>query len=147
MREMHNFYNEHMKETSERYARGMFVTIGGRPMPQYRQGDVFLVPLKGKELADFKKAEAAKKLEAKKDRIVAYGEVTGHHHILNEEADVLVNEKGEIFVRAKDGTLLEHLDGAGAEADHKSIAVEPDVYKAVIQKEYQPGHKYRNVID
>jgi len=43
------------------------------------------------------------------NRIIAKGEFSNHSHVITENADVIRNNKGEIFVEVKGECYIEHL--------------------------------------
>ena len=100
----------------------------------YRQGDVLLREVKAIP-------ESAKK-QKQKDRIVlAYGEVTGHAHAIEEwsKVDVFVAPEGQLYLRVKEETSLRH-------EEHGAITLPPASFERVIQREYSP-EAIRNVAD
>ena len=101
---------------------------------QYRQGDVFILPVK--------KIPAG--LKKKKDCVVAIGEATGHMHKIFD-GDVYIDESGKLYIEARAGTEIRHVKGA-AIADHNPIEIEEGLYEITIQREYEPG-SYRQVSD
>jgi hypothetical protein len=79
--------------------------------------------------------KGAKDITPKDARIVlAYGEVTGHAHAL-EEAKVgkakLWDAGAERFLQVLEKTALTH-------EEHSAITLEPGVYKVTQQREYAP---------
>ena len=99
----------------------------------YRQGDVFLF-----------KTDRLPKTKKAKNKILALGEATGHKHEIID-GDVFIDADGNLFVEAKNKTVLSHNKG-GVEADHKPIAVDEGLYRVVIQREYEPDG-WRQVAD
>lgn len=94
-----------------------------------RQGDVLFVPVD--------KIPVGAQLD--KDRkIVAEGEVTGHHHKLIGEAEVYTLEN-MLFAKIAGGVLVTH-------QEHAPIAIEEGLYEVRIQREYTPD-KVRWVLD
>lgn len=89
---------------------------------QFRQGDVFLI--KVAELP----AEA-KDITPEGDIILAYGEQTGHCHRIATGTASLYEWKGDQLVQVKEPTFLTH-------EEHSKIALEPGIYKRILQKEY-----------
>jgi hypothetical protein len=72
--------------------------------------------------------------------ILAYGEVTGHHHSLSAETSTLyrVEDRG-MMLEVREPSILEH-------QEHGPINVAPGVYWVVRQREYTPG-AVRRVFD
>jgi hypothetical protein len=103
-------------------------------MKLYRQGDVLL-----KQVRSIPKTA---KLNPPKDRIVlAYGEVTGHAHAIEdlESVDVFVKPDGTMYLEVKDQTAVRH-------EEHGTIVLPPGKYERVLQREYSPS-EIRNVGD
>ncbi len=99
-----------------------------------RQGDVLLRPCKPRA-----------GLSPHIEHILARGEATGHHHVVID-GEVLVDERGKLFVRATPGTKLRHQDERGAVADHLPLVVPAGDYEVLIEEEYTP-HGFRPVVD
>lgn len=104
-------------------------------MKVYRQGDVLLKQVRSIP-ADATKTEI-------KDRVVlAFGEVTGHAHAIEELESV------EVFVKA-DGTMYLKVSKDGADLrheEHGTITLPAGNYERVLQREYSP-EAIRNVQD
>jgi hypothetical protein len=100
----------------------------------FRQGDVLLVPVD--EIP-----EGVKQVRRDRGRVVlAYGEVTGHAHALEEpDAELLVLEERR-FLRVPSGAELRH-------EEHSTIEVVPGLYEVVIQREYDDEEEWRQVLD
>lgn len=110
----------------------------------YRQGDVLLIEttITEDELAD---AEQVNPEQGK--TVLAYGEVTGHCHVM--EADVAQLFKlatGKEVVIVGEPTELVHGTLHGGAGDHNPIAVEAGVYESRIAREYSP-QEVRRVYD
>jgi len=111
-----------------------------------RQGDVLI-----EQIATI--PETAKAQPASKSIILAHGEVTGHHHVLQAEdpadwwkegeipttLDKPAALIGEIFVSAPKGAVITH-------DEHGTIPVPPGNYRISRQREYHP-EAIRNVAD
>lgn len=105
---------------------------------QYRQGDVYLVPVSESEFDTSNMAKA-------KRPTVALGEATGHHHtfegdvvVYEEKSDLAINERG-MLVDVREDAVLTH-------QEHAPIQVPKGKYRRVIQMEYSPA-EIRNVAD
>jgi len=75
--------------------------------------------------------------------ILAYGEVTNHHHSISllENSNIELLEKdGDMLLEIKDNpATLTH-------QEHSAIVLEPGCYEAYIQEEYDP-EGMRRVVD
>jgi len=115
-----------------------------------RQGDVLLIPIEAITRKNFRTKEAfdnAKSLlnadlSRKKDNILAYGEATGHHHVLEgnvivmeEVSDKAVNDRGQI-VEVKEDAKLIHT--SGDHPDHSVLTVPSGKYLRIVQKQRDP---------
>lgn len=99
-----------------------------------RQGDVLLRRV-SRIPADAAPAE-------KNGRIVlAYGEVTGHAHAIEdlESVEVFVKADGTMYLQVATETALRH-------EEHGVILLPPGKYERVLQREYSP-EAIRNVAD
>lgn len=102
-----------------------------------RQGDVFL-----ERVSDI--PSGAKPIKRVNGRVIlAYGEVTGHHHSLLEDHCSLFSSPTETGV-----TYLEIKEAMAAltHQEHSTINLEPGVYRVSIQREYSP-QEIRDVLD
>lgn len=101
-------------------------------MKQYRQGDVFLKEIN----IDLSSAKVDEK------NILAYGEGSGHAHVLDAPKGSLKTIDGKMYVVVKEETNLNHTHlPSGKLADHNPIKIDPGTYEVVIQKEYNPYQK------
>jgi hypothetical protein len=94
--------------------------------------------------------ENAKKIE---NRPLAYGETSGHVHVLTGQVDMFEIEGKMYAVVGNDGARLQHVmeNNLTPEcmtevkelpvADHKSILLPPGTYEFGIQKQYNPFEK------
>ena len=100
----------------------------------YRQGDVALIRVDA--------APTGRHVAPEHGRLIlARGEATGHHHsVAVEDAELLVTDAEEVFLRIMAPTPLEH-------QEHGAITLAPGVYRVVRQREYQPGELPRQVAD
>ena len=97
---------------------------------QYRQGDVLLVQV------DALPSDAGLQDKASSDIVLAYGELTGHAHVVNATAASLCDSSGEYFLEVSAATPLSH-------QEHASIVLEPGVYRVIRQREYTPQENRR----
>ena len=113
-------------------------------MKQFRQGDVLIV-----EVPEIP-SNAVKRRRPRGKLVLAYGEVTGHHHAI-AEPDVELLEVREpvaddaaarrVFLSVMGGpALLTH-------EEHDTVTIPPGNYEVVIQREYQPGALPQRVVD
>jgi hypothetical protein len=98
-----------------------------------RQGDVMLVPVNDIP-------EGAKVRKGKGKLTIAYGEVTGHHHTLVGDAELLDTKAGEVFARIMGPAKITH-------QEHGAIVLDPGVWKYVQQREYVAPELARAVLD
>lgn len=97
---------------------------------QIRQGDVLLEQI----------SKLPKGLK-QKDKILAYGETTGHkHQFVSELATVFEDKLRKQFVELKEQSILEH-------EEHTKIALPKGVYKVTIQREFDIVEGTRQVMD
>jgi hypothetical protein len=98
----------------------------------YRQGDVLI-----RRIQSLPKQTA----QARLNGILAYGEVTGHAHRVEDLAHAEVLEVGEgLYLRVGDGGVrIVH-------EEHAPISLPPGNYEVSIQREYTP-EAIRNVAD
>lgn len=103
-----------------------------------RQGDVLLVPVDKLPVGQIVKHS---------ELTLAYGEATGHHHTLYQNADdirsvveeVIIN--GKRFIQLDTEWLLRH-------QEHKEIRVPPSTYEIIIEREYDPFEQMlKKVVD
>lgn len=91
---------------------------------QVRQGDVLLIPCEMPE-------KKGKKVAPNNGRVIlAYGEVTGHHHSLDAQVATLFGGEKPVLV-VKEITTLDH-------QEHAPIEITPGAYWVVRQREYTP---------
>jgi hypothetical protein len=102
-----------------------------------RHGDVDLIPLRALP-------ENLKKVEYKKDFVLAEGEVTGHKHKLlcePETVSVYQDEQGRYFLDIKQPTKITH-------EEHGTRTLTPGFYVREIEEEYDVfEEELKNVID
>jgi hypothetical protein len=65
--------------------------------------------------------------------VLAYGEVTGHSHRIEDPATAEVFElNGQLYLKVSDPARLIH-------EEHKPITLPPGAYRVWMQREYTPG--------
>lgn len=102
----------------------------------YRQGDVLLVPM---DKYDYQKAVSglaqrrfgAAEPQMIKNAVLAEGEATGHHHVLEGNVQVLEQDSRPWIVTVAQPTMLTH-------QEHETIEIPPGHYEVVRQEEYTP---------
>ena len=96
-----------------------------------RQGDVMLSPV----------MEIKGNLIAKKEKILAYGEVTGHKHTLRGDAKFYENGDGQVLIEiGKEGAILEH-------EEHDNLIIPKGKYAVILQREFDIVEGVRQVMD
>lgn len=96
-------------------------------MEIYRHGDLLLKPIK----------ELPKNLQRKKDTIIAYGEATGHNHMLmptmeefKDKLQVYLDSfTQKVYFEAEKEVDLKH-------QEHKTINIAPGIYEVNIEREF-----------
>ena len=113
---------------------------------RYRQGDVLI------ERIDSIPAEATQQKRAR-SVVLAHGEVTGHHHVLETEDPADWWKKGEISSgNEKPSTLVGELfvslekEATVVHPEHAPISLPAGNYRVTRQREYSP-EEIRNVAD
>lgn len=109
-------------------------------MEQYRQGDVFIEKA---EAGEVRLPETAKDLRtAHGEIILAYGEVTGHAHRIDEPNFVDHYQVTDNFTYLKvyEPVSLRH-------EEHAPIELAPGEYIVRLQREYSPRDMSRPVAD
>ncbi len=95
-------------------------------MNPYRQGDISLHPIE-------KLPANIKKLEQKGFFVLAYGEATGHKHLLEEKEagsfEIYQDEQGRYILEIKKPVLLSH-------PEHKTLTIEKGIYIQKNEREY-----------
>lgn len=90
----------------------------------YQQGDVLLKPIATLP------AKAKKVKPGKRGHILAEGEITGHHHRIEEIDDAELYREGErMLLAVEKETQLKH-------EEHGTITVPPGVYEVGIVREW-----------
>lgn len=102
----------------------------------YRQGDVLLIE------ADWPDGEARELARDGDGRLVlAYGEVTGHHHAIAEsDASLLQFADGTRYLRVDAPVFMRH-------EEHRPIPLQSGIFKIVIQREYVPPVHVADPVD
>lgn len=109
--------------------------------PIFRQGDVLLVPVT-------QIPQEARKQRSRRRLVLAEGEMTGHHHVLEVDQATKLEElllPGDVaeleqrFVRVLDEAVLTH-------QEHATLTIPPGDYEVRRQREYAP-EEIRTVAD
>jgi len=96
----------------------------------FRQGDVYFVKI------DNCIKEGYIKVEPKNNSLIlAYGEVTGHHHSISlldyPDVELFENKDGDMLLNVLNTAVLTH-------QEHTAIDLAPGKYEVYIQEEYDP---------
>lgn len=104
---------------------------------QVRQGDVLLTQVKALPAAAVRKATDQGRV------ILAYGEVTGHAHEVQSDAEAveafLAELDGQTYLQTATPTRVVH-------QEHGAVALPTGTYRVTIQREYTP-EAIRSVLD
>jgi len=100
-------------------------------MESIRQGDVLLRPVD--------KIQGS--LTDKKEKILAFGEVTGHKHILRGEDTKFYKHNNQVLVE-----VGEH-EAELIHDEHKQLHVPKGLYQVVIQREWSLQQQVQQVTD
>lgn len=101
---------------------------------QIRQGDVLLIRV----------PELPKGVKKRKDRTLALGETTGHHHTLTGGTVYGTMQGQQWIVVDEVGVELQHLPHPGVE--HDTVLIPPGVWLVPVQVE-DDGEKERRAMD
>jgi hypothetical protein len=102
-------------------------------MKLYRQGDVLIQSID--EIPTM-----AKKSKSENGKVIlAYGEVTGHHHRFEGNTAVEYRSNAERFISTKENAKLFH-------EEHETITFPRGNYKIIQQNEYTP-QEIKRVVD
>jgi hypothetical protein len=74
-----------------------------------------------------------------KDNILAYGEITGHRHVINGECKVMVDTDGNQYVDCEEATL--------SHEEHKQLQITKGFYRVVPAREIDLVGAVRQVMD
>ena len=90
---------------------------------QARQGDIWF------ERSSIPATAKQKKVDSK--IVLAYGEATGHAHVVTnfDEVDMFVDANGDIFLSSQKPITIEH-------NKHGTIVLDPGEYNVTRQREY-----------
>lgn len=113
-------------------------------MKLYRQGDVLI-----SQVAQLPEAAQPVENSTSPKIVLAWGEVTGHHHRIENDGDVA--EAQEFTMKDAAGAVRRFLKvfdlGATVKhEEHAAIALPPGLYEITQQREYTP-EAIRNVAD
>lgn len=110
----------------------------------YRQGDILLKKVMIKSIKDY--------IKSSKKVVLAYGEATGHHHIIEQDAEFYHHKDDDVEIFALDGTssnpIFVHVlkETNLKHEEHSPIKIDKGWYEIVRQREYSP-ERIRNVQD
>jgi hypothetical protein len=101
---------------------------------QFRQGDVFVQKIT--------KIPSSATKEKCKEKIVAYGEVTGHKHVIRPVRGGVsfFNDNGQVLCSVSQEAVLVH-------EEHKPIMLSKGEYKVSVQREFDIVEGVRQVLD
>lgn len=106
-------------------------------MKYYQQGDVIITPVD--KIPDG--------LKKKPDYVLAEGEATGHHHVIDIDPlteaglDLLQDENGDLYLLTDKAVTVRH-------EEHNPITIDPGQYKIGRVREYDHfAEEARRVVD
>ena len=100
-------------------------------MKIFRQGDVLLKQIE----------KLPKGVRHKGDKVLAYGEVTGHkHQFLSTFSELYIDMDGNQYVYLVQDSLLAH-------EEHANMTIPKGIYEVVIQREFDLLEGTRQVAD
>jgi len=110
-------------------------------MKSYRQGDIFIKPIKDIPETEDKKYKATEGQEIENAIILAHGESTGHKHAIYDGNALLMKGKysNRFFLLVIKDTKLQH-------EEHDTITLPIGKYEVIRQRIYSPLG-IRSVID
>lgn len=88
----------------------------------YRQGDILIV----------KMPQLPPQRKGLETRIVAHGELTGHNHRIEGEAQLYADDRNNLWIHAQQPFDLVH-------DEHDAIHIPEGVYYVIRQREYDEG--------
>lgn len=106
-----------------------------------RQGDVLLIPSTHSSFRQPIGKQKAVVSSVAGRHVLAYGEVTGHHHSVPATAGSLtIDEGGVTYLTIEELTQVEH-------QEHADLVLEPGLYERRIQREWSDEQEPRPVQD
>ena len=107
-------------------------------MNQYRHGDVFIHKVRNlpEGATQLTPENTPQRFRGSKP-VLAFGEVTGHAHVVDE--GLLFEKDGQLWFRVPKKTTVKH-------EEHAQITLPKGIYHIVIQREYTP-EAVRRVLD
>ena len=110
-----------------------------KEMKHFRQGDVYFIEVSEPQNIQFKEAKG-------EDLVLAYGEVTGHKHLMvadKPDTQILFGElNGKKYMKIVGGTATV------THEEHGVLTFTPEIVREVrIQREYDPIQYQRQVRD
>lgn len=100
-------------------------------MRLYRHGDLLIKEVNSIPIG-------AKK---KQDNVLAYGEVTGHKHLLKAKQQVVLDVNGQTYIELEKPTELVH-------EEHKTLVIDAGLYSVIHEREFNPFEEViRQVMD
>lgn len=100
-------------------------------MESIRQGDVLLRPVD----------KIQGELDCKNEKILAYGEVTGHKHVLRGENTKFFRHNNQVLVEVGD------MEAELIHDEHQQLHIPKGLYQVVIQREWSLHQQVQQVTD
>jgi hypothetical protein len=103
----------------------------------YRHGDLLIRKVE-------KLPKKIKKREGKDHNVLAYGEVTGHKHVIcaepKKQLEMYEDDKGNIYFGTTGATITHE--------EHKTITIEPGIHIVEHEREFDPfSDEIKRVVD
>lgn len=108
----------------------------------YRHGDVDIIPVKRRE-----QLELSEELDSK---ILAYGEATGHHHLLTPAPGTKIAMMKCFDGKTYDRMIFKVSGGPATltHPEHQTLSIDPGTYEISIEKEFDYfENETRKVLD
>jgi hypothetical protein len=102
----------------------------------FRQGDVGLLYVG--PVTDIPPNATPKEKDAQRGVVLAYGEVTGHAHVVDSQTAVLFSAPSQTTAGAMVDLLRVDSLCAVVHEEHTKIELDPGVYQVIRQTEYTP---------
>jgi hypothetical protein len=95
-----------------------------------QQGDVIL-----NRITELPK-KAVRKNKSKNKLTLAYGEATGHSHVITDPFVEMYEHEGVLYLSTPKQSTLNHVDTLGKQAEHNPVTIQDGIWRIGIVREY-----------